>query len=534
MKKIILLTAILISVGCSSYKFIGNPIKINSKKFNTTLSGEELKGFINKNKEKWSLLDFNSDNIAGMSVDKAYKELIRDQKGKKVIVAIIDSGVEIDHPYLSSFIWVNSDEIPNNKIDDDKNGYIDDVNGWNFLGKSDKENLEYVRLYKKSSIDDKMRVVYKNEIDKAIDKNNQTINRIQNLSRMMVKSDSLLIIATENEDYSIDEAKKLTSKSNEVDEAIKFLEFAKSNNWTQTGFLDAIKYYQSSNNFHNNVEFDGRAIVGDDPDDFNDKNYGDGNVTDKNKHGTHVSGIVRNISKDVIIMPIRCVPDGDEYDKDVALSIRYAVDNGAKIINFSFGKKYSPHSNWVIDAMKYASENDVLIVNAAGNDSSNIDLTENESYPTDNKEGKEFLNNLITVGASSYNLDLNQVAYFSNYGRKNVDLFAPGYQVYSSVLDGEFDFLNGTSMAAPNVTGVAVVLRSFYPKLSASSIKHILMASGVEMNDKLKSPNSEDVLVPSSFSKSGKTVNLYNALLYASIFKEKDQKGSLTKFNSKY
>ena len=176
----------------------------------------------------------------------------------------------------------------------------------------------------------------------------------------------------------------------------------------------------------------------------------------------------------------------------------------------------------------------MCIRDRAGNDSSNIDLTENESYPTDNKEGKEFLNNLITVGASSYNLDLNQVAYFSNYGSKNVDLFAPGYQVYSSVLDGEFDFLNGTSMAAPNVTGVAVVLRSFYPKLSASSIKHILMASGVEMNDKLKSPNSEDVLVPSSFSKSGKTVNLYNALLYASIFKEKDQKGSLTKFNSKY
>ena len=148
-------------------------------------------------------------------------------------------------------------------------------------------------------------------------------------------------------------------------------------------------YYETSNNYHNNLEFNGRDIVGDDPDNFNDKNYGDPNIGDNNSHGTHVSGIVRSISKDVKIMPIRCVPDGDEYDKDVALSIRYAVDNGAKIINFSFGKKYSPHSEWVIDAMKYASEKDVLIVNAAGNSASNIDLIENQSYPADNKDGEE-------------------------------------------------------------------------------------------------------------------------------------------------
>jgi subtilisin family serine protease len=232
-------------------------------------------------------------------------------------------------------------------------------------------------------------------------------------------------------------------------------------------------------------------------------------------------------------MPIRCVPDGDEYDKDVALSIRYAVDNGAKIINFSFGKKYSSHPNWVNDAMKYASEKDVLIVSSAGNDSNNIDLNENHTFPSDNEEGKEFLNNLLTVGASSYDLDSSQIAYFSNYGAKNVDLFAPGYQVYSSVLDGKFEYLNGTSMAAPNVTGVASVLRSFYPKLPASSIKHILMASGIQMNDKLKKPNSEDVLGPNYFSNSGKTVNLYNALLYASLYKERDPMGSLKDFEAK-
>ena len=534
MKKILLLVATLLSVSCSSYKFIGEPIKIQARDYNSELVGEELNRFIDKQKENWSLLDFNSDKIPGMSVLRAKNELIKDKKAKKVIVAIIDSGVQTDHPFLSPFIWVNSDEIPNNQIDDDNNGYVDDVNGWNFLGESNKENLEYVRLYKKTSIEDPLSKVYKQEIDKAVNKNNETINRVQNLSRMLFKSDSLLASMIGNETFSIEEAKQMPNKSFKSEEAIRFLEFAKSNNWTQQSFSEAIEYYQSSNEFHNNINYDGRSIVGDDPDNIDDRDYGNSNVADKNKHGTHVSGIVVSIFDNAVIMPIRCVPDGDEYDKDVALSIRYAVDNGAKIINFSFGKKYSPHSNWVVDAMKYASQQDVLIVNAAGNDSNDIDLTENESYPTDQNDGNEFLNNLITVGASSYSFDSGQIAYFSNYGSKNVDLFAPGFQVYSSVLDGKFEYLNGTSMAAPNVTGIAAILRSFYPKLSASSIKHILMASGINMNKTLKKPNSEEILDPSAFSVSGKTVNLYNALLYASTFKEKDRLGFLRKFKPKY
>ena len=272
-KKIIFLILIFISIGCSSYKFTGNPIQINSQKLNNKVSDENLKLFIEKKKEKWSLLDVNYDGVPGMSVIKAYDELIKDKNGKKVIVAIIDSGVEIDHPYLSSFIWINSDEIPNNKIDDDKNGFIDDINGWNFLGKSDKENLEYVRLLKKAGPEDKMREVYQNEIDKAIEKNNKTLGRIRELSMMMIKSDSILKIAMGNKDYSLEEAKNLTSKSLKVEESIRFLELAKSNNWSQSRFLDAMDYYETSNNYHNNLEFDGREIVGDDPDNFNDKIY---------------------------------------------------------------------------------------------------------------------------------------------------------------------------------------------------------------------------------------------------------------------
>ena len=531
-KNLLIYLLVLSTTSCSTYRFIGNPITINSENLNIKLSEDDLVLFNENQKEIWPLLDINDDKIPGMSVNKANKELIKDKKGEEVIVAIIDSGVEIDHPYLSEFIWTNSNEIPNNGIDDDQNGYVDDLNGWNFLGKSDKENLEYVRLLKKSKPEDKMREIYQKEIDDAIDKNNKTLNRIRSLSKTMEKSDSILKVATGKDDYKIKDAKEIVPKSIEIDEAIRFMESAISNNWTESRFLDAIDYYESSNKYHNNIEFDGRSIVGDDPDNFNDRNYGDSNVDDTNNHGTHVSGIVRSISKSVKIMSIRCVPDGDEYDKDVALSIIYAVDNGAKVINFSFGKKFSPHSDWVNDAMQYAAEKDVLIVNAAGNSANNIDLSENKSYPSDNFDGKEFINNMITVGASTFRFDSTQVASFSNYGSKNVDIFAPGFQVYSSIRDGKFKYNNGTSMAAPHISGVAAVLRSFYPKLSASSIKSIILNSGISMNKKLKEPGSENILEPNSMSLTGKTANLYNALIYASIFKKNDPKGSLNKYKS--
>ena len=244
MKKIIFISIFILS-SCSSYKFIGLPITISK---NDSSSREPFNEVL---KEKWSLLDINSDKTPGMSVERANKELIRDLKGESVVVAIIDSGVEIEHPFLSSFIWKNSDEIPNNGIDDDKNGYVDDFNGWNFLGESDLENLEYVRLYKKTSKEDPLNKVYKDEIDEAIIKNNQTTIRVQNLLKLLFESDSLIVSILAKKNYSLEEAKQISPKAVKIEKAIDFLEFAKSNNWTQEGFLKAIEYYKSSNNFHN-------------------------------------------------------------------------------------------------------------------------------------------------------------------------------------------------------------------------------------------------------------------------------------------
>ena len=220
-------------------------------------------------------------------------------------------------------------------------------------------------------------------------------------------------------------------------------------------------------------------------------------------------------------MIIRAVPDGDEYDKDVALAIRYAVDNGARVINTSFGKSFSPHRDWVFDALRYAESKDVLIVNAAGNDNKNIDFGASPAFPTDQIEGVEFVNNFLTVGATGSVYSSNQVASFSNFGASGVDIFAPGSEIYSTVPGEGYKYLNGTSMAAPNVAGIAAVLRSFFPKFSAATIKKIILDSGVPLFQEVIHPENKLLVSPNQLSKTGKMANLYNALLLASKTKKK-------------
>ena len=215
-------------------------------------------------------------------------------------------------------------------------------------------------------------------------------------------------------------------------------------------------------------------------------------------------------------MVLRAVPDGDEYDKDVALAIRYAVDNGAKVINTSFGKGYSPNKDWVWDALKYAEKKDVLIVNAVGNRGANIDPGKKKTYVTDEVGGKEIVSNFLTVGAVGPSYDEGQVASFSNFSSINVDVFAPGSEIWSTVPENKYDYYSGTSMAAPSAAGVAAVLRSFFPKLKAYQVKKVLMNSGLPLYPTVENPDSGELVNPKTLSKSGKMVNLYNALIYAS------------------
>ena len=521
--KILFCIIIITHIGCSTIKFVGEPIKVDSSiDLNYDVSSNE--------KKSWFLLDVKEDSIPGMSVLKAKDQLIKDKVGKKVIIGIIDSGVDINHPFLAPLIWSNEDEIPGNNIDDDKNGFVDDVNGWNFLGNSGKENMEYIRLLKKTSPSDSLYNIYIKEMEKATRKAELNINQARDILDELYESDSILSLMTGKKNYQLDDIEKLNPKSFREFKAIQFKQLADTYSWNEELLKNDIKNSQNRINYHFNINFNGRELVGDDPDNLYDVNYGNsdviGPVLEDALHGTHVSGIVVKVYDNISIMPIRTVPDGDEYDKDVALAIRYAVDNGASIINFSFGKSFSPHSDWVLSSLKYAAENDVLVVNAAGNDIKDIDLESNKSYPTDEYDGIEMVDNMITVGASTSTYNSNQMAYFSNYGSKNVDVFAPGYQIYSSVPDksksetnGKFKYLNGTSMAAPNVTGVAAVLRSFYPRIPAKDIKDIIVKSGVKMFGAIQISGKENKIDSKNLSVSGSVVNLYNALIEASSYK---------------
>ncbi len=511
-------------LSCGGLKFTASELKIPPH-------FEGKKAALNDSQKKhWHLLDLAKDSIPGMSVERAYKELIKDNKGEKVIVAVIDSGVDIDHRELNESIWVNSGEIPNNGIDDDNNGYIDDIHGWNFLGKITKENMEVVRLQKKEKPESNAFKKLDEARKESLLKKERELVEINYMVDKAKVTDSILSIALNKKNYSLEEAEEISPKTFSIMEAIIFKRFLTERNLT----LSKLKKYAEGTKIgieaHYNIDFDGRSLLGDNPEDIDDRGYGDPKVMGPDKkdadHGTHVAGIIaakrddnsgsKGIAKNIEIMVLRAVPDGDEYDKDVALAIRYAVDNGARIINTSFGKGQSPHVEWVWDALKHAEKKDVLVINAAGNSGKNVDPGYDKSFITDEKEGVEIVSNFITVGASSSSYGEDQIASFSNYGKKNVDVFAPGNAIWSSVPNDRFDYYDGTSMAAPNVSGVAAVLRSYFPKISAPQIKQILIKSGLPIYSQILDPEEGGLISPSKISRSGKVVNLYNALIFAS------------------
>jgi len=532
--------ALLVLAGCSATlqaqtssnkELITAPLAVVKK---APLSENELK--------RWSHLDLIKDSIPGMSVDRAYAELLQGKKGVKVIVGIVDSGVDIEHPDLQGMIWTNPKEIPGNGIDDDKNGFIDDVHGWNFLGDAVHENLELTRIVKKG---DDGSAQYKAALAQYEEKTAKVLEDKQQVDALLDFHNTIKK-ALNKTTYKLEDLSTLTSTDPKVARSKMVMTQILTNAGPTFDPEAELEDYRESVydqfNYNLNKEYDGRKIVGDNPEDIKDNRYGNNVVfgPDKEKalHGTHVAGIIAQIrgndlggdgvSNNVEILTVRAVPDGDEYDKDIALAIRYAVDNGAKVINGSFGKSFSPHKKWVYDAIKYAAKKDVLIVHAAGNDGYNIDKTENINYPNDSEDNvKEFTNNVITIGAINKAYGENVVAPFSNFGKINVDVFAPGEEIYATVPNNKYKYLQGTSMASPNAAGVAALIRSYYPKLKAAQVKQILIDSGVALPSMIilgenPNPDQKPVAVSSAeSSKSAKMVNAYNALLMAEKMSKK-------------
>ncbi len=544
--------------GCKSIQSIAVPTGIDNgidiPAKNVTLTKEM--------KNAWSSADIETDSIAGMSLEKAY-DFLKDKNGVEVIVGIADSGVDIEHEDLKDVAWVNAKEIPNNDKDDDKNGYVDDIHGWNFLGNKageivNADQLEITRIVKRgmdkfgsktaSEISENEKAEYeeylkiKEKFDKVAKSKEEEIKNLNATKERILQIESSFLDVQKfmgKSDFTAEDLQNAKTDDAELSSKIANVSMMMGRGMNMEELQDykkrLLEYVEGQEKAKSyDLDFDKRQTLGDNLYDITDVNYGNSNVIGSKElesHGTHVAGIVAatrgndkgldGVANNVKILTVRVVPDGDEHDKDVALGIRYAVDNGAKVINTSFGKGYSPNKQWVYDAIKYAAKNDVLIVNAAGNDSKNIDVE--KTYPNDSEDlVNEISDNVLTIGASSLFYDKRLPARFSNFGKINVDVFAPGVDIYSTIPSDEYDQLSGTSMAAPSAAGVAALVRSYYPKLSASQVKGILMNSGVKINFDVIKPgsqtreNPEGDLVPfSELSVSGRIVNAYNALKMA-------------------
>lgn len=506
--------------------------------------------------KNWWELDRTNDSYPGVSAAKTH-DYLKGKQGTKVVVAVIDSGVDIDHEDLKDVIWTNPGEVAGNGIDDDNNGYVDDVHGWNFIGGADgrnvnNENLEVVRLY------NKLHKKYNNRNRDGLSKTEQLeYDKYKEYEAIITKKQESL--APQYAQYSsivqaMEKVSELVGRKppgvtwedieelESNDPSVGMMKGMASRMKGQGSFADiygqlegAIDYFRGQVEYNYNVDFDARDIVGDNPDNLDDRNYGNNDVTGPDAgHGTHVSGIIAAVRDNEIgvngvgganveIMSIRTVPNGDERDKDVANAIRYAVDNGASIINMSFGKGQSPYKKEVDAAMKYAEKNDVLLVHAAGNDGKMLTLTNN--YPNDVYLGKKkSIKTWIEVGAASAFYDENLPASFSNYDRKYVDVFAPGRDIYSTIPGSKYDSFNGTSMAAPMVAGIAALLRSYFPDLKATQVREIILASALPANLQVTKPGSEETVPFSELSTTGALANAYSAVKMAEKTKGKKKK----------
>jgi len=495
--------------------------------------------------KQWYLEDPAKDSVQGLSVETAYETLLKGRTSAPVLVAVIDSGIDIEHEDLKDVIWTNPKEIAGNGKDDDNNGYIDDVHGWNFIGgakgnvgdDSSELTREYARLSK----------VFEPYADRKVPgrlkKEHAYYQVIKNKYESQNKDNAgkLKMYSGVYKQFSLglDSVKKILGKDSVSREDLKSIKSTNpvvlfsqmlvlnqpedsSPDEMKTGLKEAVDHFEGAVKGMD-TSFDPRPIVGDNYGDTDERLYGNTDVIGPDpSHGTHVAGIiaanrkndvgVKGIADNVRIMVVRAVPNGDERDKDVANAIRYATDNGARVINMSFGKSYSPQKEAVDKAVKYAEKKGVLLVHAAGNEGQDNDKSSN--FPSPFFLNKKEAKNWIEVGASGP--DVNSLAAsFSNYGKKSVSLFSPGVRIYSTLPKNKYGFNDGTSMASPATAGVAALVMSYFPQLTAVQVKDILLRSSRKFHNL---PSGKENLPGKNFSDlsvAGGLVNAYEALKLA-------------------
>jgi cell wall-associated protease len=508
--------------------------------------------------ENWFNLSFAQDGVRGVKTEQTYADLVKGRKGDTVIVAVLDGGVDYKHEDLAPVMWVNRKEIAGNGIDDDKNGYVDDIHGWNFLGGKDGKNVQFdqleltrqVKLLGKRFKNKTAQEVSPSEqadyqryikLKAQLDKEHAAYSTGLDQFRRIKKSiDGLIddIKAQRKVDtvmYEDFAAYKPSEKYANMHKSLKEGSVTDQKSWAelQTDIYEGYKFFYVRVMYQLDLDYDSRSIVGDNYEDPAEQHYGNNDVKGPDaSHGTHVAGIIagvrdnnlgmKGVAQFVKIMGVRCVPDGDERDKDVANAIRYAVDNGAQIINMSFGKAYGSNKSIVDDAVRYAQSKGVLLIHAAGNDNKNIDVQDN--FPNNDFLTGGSADNWIEVGALSWKTGKASVATFSNFGKMQVDVFAPGVDINSCKVDGGYFNQSGTSMAAPVCAGVAAMLKSYFPKLTAVQLKQIIENSSDRSlaKSRVTIPGKEHKKIGfgrrtkfSTLSRTGGIVDLYAAFQMA-------------------
>ena len=497
--------------------------------------------------ENWFNLDLKANKVLGVSTEKAYEKVLKSKKSVQVIVGVLDSGVDEDHEDLKNVMWINEDEIPGNTIDDDKNGYVDDIFGWNFIGGKDgknveKDSYEITRVYKKlsdkyenmpeASMMDAEKKEYQKFLELKVDflqKSIQSKAMFEIYAKSLKRFEAIENGIGKGENFTVEDLKNYKPANSQeaatVDKFTTYMQTGEKYSTIKANLKQSYEHFDKEANYGYNVNYDSRLIVGDNYEDQTEKYYGNNDVTGPDaSHGTHVAGIigaqrdnslgVKGVANNVKIMSVRWVPDGDERDKDIANSIRYAVDNGAKVINMSFGKAFPWNKTIVDEAVKYAESKDVLLVHGAGNESKDIDVNINYPNPNiaaDNKRAT----NWVEVGASSWVKGKGATANFSNFGKKNVDVFAPGVSIYSTIPGSKYASFDGTSMASPCTAGVAALIRSYFPDLTAAQVRTILMKSTTKVKKKVYLPGTQKSIKLKKISVTGGVVNAFKAVKLA-------------------
>jgi subtilisin family serine protease len=498
--------------------------------------------------DAWWLLDPEMDNVAGAAVERAYRELLAGREpARTVVVAIIDSGVDTAHVDLRPVLWRNPGEVAGTGRDDDGNGYPDDVYGWNFIGGPDGRNVdadtyELTRLYAACAVPGDTEPVpaavgargpgTEHDCDRIAaefrEKRAETEEMLPRLREMAQVTEMVWAILERHVggDLTRDRVHAIATPRRDVMQARDIYLELDGYGINPDLVRKEIERVGKRLEYSYDPAFDPRPIVGDDYEDVTERFYGNADVTGPDAaHGTGVAGIVAavrdngspvsGVASAARIMVIRAVPDGDERDKDVANAIRYAVDNGAHIINMSFGKGYSPQKAAVDAAVRYADERGVLLVHAAGNDAR--DLGTEDSFPSQFYLDGDTARHWIQVGASSWHGGDRLAAVFSNYGVGQVHVFAPGVDILSTAPGDEYEAASGTSFAAPVVSGLAALLMSYFPELSGADVRRIILESATPLGERT-------VLVPGDEERSvrfmelgatGGIVNAYEAVRMA-------------------